>query len=203
MKKTTLILAVLGVALLPATAFADAFQFADSFAVGPGSSGSASITIHGSGGAYDPAGSVDVSGSGAFNSAVIDAQWDSPVSAALGPDLILWFGGITASQGALELTSVAVSEDGSTFSTQTFGSSISSSYANGSYLINFDDSMVPVSSRDQIVAARFTFTYLGSTTFNLDGVATVPEPTAFALFGLGLFGLGGAAVRRRRRSKTA
>lgn len=206
MKKTTWVLAVLAVIFLPATAFAG-LDFANSFQTGPGSTGGTTVTINGSGGTYDPAGTVDFSGTGAFNTGVIDALWNGPVSAAPPtagtPDLILYFGSINiGSGGALSLTSVGVSEDGTNFVTESFSSTISSAYANGKYAISFSDAQVPESSRDSIVAARFTFTFTSNTTFTLDGVST-PEPTTFALFGLGLLGLGGAVVRRRRRAKAS
>lgn len=201
MKKTTWVLAVLAVIFLPATAFAG-LDFANSFQTGPGSSAGASITINASGGTWRPTGTVDFSGSSAFNTAVIDALWSNAQDATPQtpgtPDLILWFGSINV--GYLELTSVGVSENGSSFVTENFGSPIDGSYSNGRLPISFNDSIVSESNRDAIVAARFTFTYTSATTFTLDGVST-PEPTTFALFGLGLLGLGGAVVRRRRKAK--
>lgn len=201
MKMTTWVFAVLAVTLLPATAFAG-LDFATSFATGPGSSAGASITINVTGGTWGPTGTVDFSGSSAFNTAVIDALWSEPQGAipqtAGTPDLILWFGSINV--GYLELTSVGVSEDGTNFVTENFGNPIDASYANGRLPITFNDTIVGESNRDAIVSARLTFTYTSATTFTLDGVST-PEPTTFALFGLGLLGLGGAVVRRRRKGK--
>lgn len=189
---------VLGLLAFPAVSFA-AFDFADSFQTGPGQVGS-TINFAG-GGSFNPAGIAQVSGALAVNTAVLDVIWNTPVDAENpggGPDLILWFGSISANSTFI-LTSVGISEDGNTFLTESLGASITDAFSGGKYTISLDDGVIPPADRDDMVVARFTFNYASSTTFEIDGVST-PEPATIALVGLGLSAIGFAAVRRRRQA---
>jgi hypothetical protein len=205
MKTIATTVALLAVLLLAGTAHAG-LHFASSYQTNAPSSPTAVITINAAGGTYNPVGTVDFSGTGALQNAVLDVLW-SPYTANANTnsgsgDLILWFGSISIPGGnSLFLSSVGVSEDGSSFVFETFNTSLG---AGGpmAYHVHLNDFTIPPANRDQIVAARISFTYTSGVTFTLDGVST-PEPTTLALFGLGLLGLGGAAVRRRRRRAKA
>lgn len=195
----TAVIGLFVVLAFPAASFA-AFDFADSFQTGPGTTGGTTINFAG-GGSFDPAGIAQISGAPGVNTAVIDVIWNTPVDGENpggGPDLIIWFGSIS-SNPALSLTSVGVSEDGNTFLTESFGASISDAFSGGKYTISLDDSVIPPGNRDDMVVARLTFAFAGGTTFEIDGVST-PEPATIGLVGLGLSAIGFAAVRRRKRA---
>ena len=177
-------------------------HFADSFTTGPGSTPTTTMMINATGGIYDPVGSVDINGSAITNTSVLDVNWTTGTAnmdsgGTTVADLVIWFGSVTSP--GLVLSAVSVSEDGTNFLQQTFGAFIdATTYSNRPYRVFFDDATVLPSQRDKVIVARITFSFNNVSTINVDGVST-PEPGTFALFGLGLLGLGGAMWRRRKK----
>jgi len=195
------LLVVAGVAAVPASA---GIEFASTFN-DPGLSSAGTLIGEIPGGSVDPAGLVTVtagSGLGPF-SAKLDYGFDPNVdfnSDSLSNDIIIWFGSIS---GSTLLTSIGVSEDGgTTFTTESFAYFIDASFSGTQYGVKFSTGPggVPHLNRDHVDVVRLSFTVSPGSYFEIDGGST-PEPGTFALFGLGLFGLGGAVLRRRRRAK--
>lgn len=117
-------------------------------------------------------------------------------------NLVVQLGSVTVAPGAaLQLASVEFGEGG-VFSSNSFTISrnLTSLDAGTVLFLEIDTAQVPAVDRDLVDIVRLNFIFTGGagTSFAVQAVAN-PEPGTFALFGLGIAGLGFTVLRRRKR----
>lgn len=122
-------------------------------------------------------------------------------------NLVIQLGNITVAPGAaLQLASVAFGEEGvfPTDSVWTVAQSLTSLDSGTVLFLFIDPAQVPLVNRNVVDVVRLNFIFTGGagTSFAVNAVAN-PEPGTFALFGLGIAGLGLTVLRRRRRKLVA
>jgi cytoskeletal protein RodZ len=143
------------------------------------------------------------------------ATWT--ISASLGSGLtdigatFTFYKDAASNMGVSSMSQIVLTD--SNGNTATLGTSLSMSSGSGPYTISTVFSAYTLNNingtftASNVNAVAFTFSVgaSGSKTFGLDAVDVVdtPEPSAIALFSLGLAGLGGGLWRRRRARRAA
>jgi hypothetical protein len=184
------ILIAAGILASGGTAFAD-ITFADSWETGAGNN--VSLT---SGPDFPVTGT---SGGELVQTFIINAIFEQDTG-FVHPNLYIYFGNI--SNNNFVLTSVGLSEDGSSFTQLAVGKLLNQSYANSAYVVNL--SSMAVSARDSVeqVQIQITLSSTAESYVQITGVSN-PEPATLTLFAAGLGASAFASYRRRRKRRAA
>ncbi len=145
-----------------------------------------------------------------LNDGIVAARYDT-VQGDPAYTMIVQMGTITVAPGAeLRLAGITFREPGSGFlSIYSIDQLLTSADSDRLLHILIPSAatpmgFVPLSERDLVEAVQLQFTFTGGagTSFGINAVVN-PEPGTIALFGLGLAGLGGTALVRRKRRLAA